>query len=186
MTSKLRMMFTYLRGWKLERIIIFSDLWKWSHSVLSNSLWPHGLYSPWHSGQNIGVGSLSLLQGKFPTQGLNPGLPHFRQILYLLSHKRSPRILEWIAYPFSRGSSQPRNRTGVFCIAGGFFTNWAIREAPLNMYAHVYILWKWYSVVSKVLCFPRASLIAQLVKNPAAMQEAPVRFLGWEDPLEKG
>ena len=39
------------------------------------------------------------------------------------------RILEWIAFPFSRGPSQPRNRTGVSCIAGGFFTNWAIREA---------------------------------------------------------
>ena len=33
------------------------------------------------------------------------------------------RILEWVAFPFSRGSSQPRNRTGVSCIAGGFFTN---------------------------------------------------------------
>ena len=42
----------------------------------------------WNSpGQNTGVGSLSLLQGIFPTQGLNPGLPHCRQILYQLSHK---------------------------------------------------------------------------------------------------
>ena len=39
------------------------------------------------------------------------------------------RILEWLAFPFSRGSSWPRNRTRVSCIAGGFFTNWAIREA---------------------------------------------------------
>ena len=39
------------------------------------------------------------------------------------------RTLEWVAYPFSRGSSQPRDRTGVSCIAGRFFTNWAIREA---------------------------------------------------------
>jgi len=47
-----------------------------SHSVVSDSLRPHGLYSPWNSsGQNTGVGSLSLLQGIFPTQGLNPGLP---------------------------------------------------------------------------------------------------------------
>ena len=86
---------------------------------------------PWNSpGQNTGMGSLSLLQELFPTQGLNPGLPHCRQILYQLSHKGSPRILEWVAYPFSRGSSQPRNWTGVSCITGGFFTNWAIREAP--------------------------------------------------------
>jgi len=47
------------------------------------------------------VGSLSLLQGNFPTQGLNPGLPHCWQILYQLSQKGSPRILEWVAYPFS-------------------------------------------------------------------------------------
>ena len=39
------------------------------------------------------------------------------------------RILEWVAYPFSSGSSRPRNQTGVSCIAGGFFTNWAMREA---------------------------------------------------------
>ena len=69
--------------------------------------------SPWNSpGQNARVGSLSFLQGIFPTQGLNPGLPHYRRILYQLSHKGSPRILEWVAYPFSRGSSQPRNQTG--------------------------------------------------------------------------
>ena len=48
-----------------------------SCSVVSDSLQPHGLYSPWNSpGQNTGVGSLSLLQGIFPTQGSNPGLPH--------------------------------------------------------------------------------------------------------------
>ena len=80
-----------------------------SHSVVSDSLWLHGLYSPWNfPGQNTGVGSLSFLQGIFPTQGSNPGLPHYRQILYQLSHKGSPRILEWVAYPFSRGSSWPR------------------------------------------------------------------------------
>ena len=38
------------------------------------------------------------------------------------------RILEWVALPFSRGSSQPRDRTQVSHTAGGFFTNWAIRE----------------------------------------------------------
>ena len=58
---------------------------------MSNSLRPHGLYSPWNSlGQNTGVGSLSLLQGIFPTQGSNPGLLHCRQIFYQLSHKGSP------------------------------------------------------------------------------------------------
>ena len=83
--------------------------------------------------KNTGVGSLSLLQGIFPTQGSNPGLPHWGWILYQLSHKGSPRILEWVAYPFSRGSSWPRNRTRVSCIAAGFFTNWAIiRETQIK------------------------------------------------------
>ena len=51
--------------------------------------------SPWNSpGQNTGVGTLSLLQEIFPTQGSNPVLPHCRGILYQLSHKGSPRILE--------------------------------------------------------------------------------------------
>ena len=58
-----------------------------SHSGVSDPLWPHRLYSPWNSpGQNTGVGSLSLLQGIFPTQGLKPGLPYCRRILYQLSH----------------------------------------------------------------------------------------------------
>ena len=50
------------------------------------------------------MGSLSVLQGIFPTQGLNPGLLLCRRILYYLSHQGSPRILEWVAYPFSRGN----------------------------------------------------------------------------------
>ena len=63
-----------------------------SHSVVSDSSQPHGLYSPWNSpDQNTGVGSHSLLQGIFPIQGSNPGLPHYRQILYQLIYKGSPR-----------------------------------------------------------------------------------------------
>ena len=42
---------------------------------------------------------------------------------YIVHGILQARILEWVAFPFSRGSSQPRNRTGVSCIAGGFFTN---------------------------------------------------------------
>ena len=64
--------------------------WKSSHSVVSDSLRPHGQYSPWNSpGQNTAVGRLSLLQGTFPTQGSNQGLTHCRWILYQLSHKGS-------------------------------------------------------------------------------------------------
>ena len=66
-----------------------------SCSVVSDSLWLHGLYSLWNSpGWNTGVGSHSLLQGIFPTQGSNPDLHHCRLILYQLSHKGSPRVLE--------------------------------------------------------------------------------------------
>ena len=77
-------------------------------------------------------GQNALLQGIFPTQRSNPGLAPWRLILYWLSHQGSPRILEWVAYPFFRGSSQPRNWTRVSCIAGGFFTSWTTREARLG------------------------------------------------------
>ena len=61
-----------------------------SHSVISNSLLPQGLYSLRNSlGQNTGVGSLSILQRIFATQGSNPGLPHCRWILYQLSHREA-------------------------------------------------------------------------------------------------
>ena len=57
-----------------------------SHSVVSDSWPPRGLYSPWNSpGQNTAVGNLPLPQGIFPTQGSNPGLPHCGRILYQLN-----------------------------------------------------------------------------------------------------
>ena len=78
-------------------------------------------------GKNTGVGCHVLLQGVFPTQGLNPGLPHCTWFLYHLSHQGSQWILDWVAYPFSRG--RPRNQTGISCIAGGFFISWSTRKA---------------------------------------------------------
>ena len=83
-----------------EKRVTEDDMVGWHHqcnghesescSVVSDSLWPHGLYNPWNSpGQNTGVGSYSLLQGTFPTQGLNPGVLHCRQICYQLSHQGS-------------------------------------------------------------------------------------------------
>ena len=88
-----------------------------SRSVMSDSL-------PWTilQARILEWASLSLLQGIFPTQGSNPGLPHCRRILCQLSDKGNPRILEWVAYPFSSGSSQPGTLTGVSCIVDGFFT----------------------------------------------------------------
>ena len=95
-----------------------------SRSVVSDSLQPYGLYSPWNSpGQNTRVDSHSLLQGIFPAQGSNPGLPHCRQILYQLSRKGSLRSLEWLPYPFSSRSSRPRSRTGISSTAGRLFSN---------------------------------------------------------------
>ena len=121
------------------KYIYVCEVWCESHSVMSDSLWPYGWHRPWNSpGQNTGVGNLSLLQEIFPTQGSNRGLLHCRQILYQLSHKKSRRILKWIAYPFSSGSSLPRNRTGVSYIAGRFFTNWAMGEAYICTYTQTH------------------------------------------------
>ena len=73
--------------WKDHMALLIFCMQSASRSVVSDSLQPHRLYSPWNSpGQNPGVGSLSRLQGIFPTQGSNPGLQHCRWILYLLSH----------------------------------------------------------------------------------------------------
>ena len=108
----------------------------------SITIYPITVRSAWNSlGQNTGVGNLSLPQGIFPTQGSNPGLPHCRRILYHLGHKGSPRILEWVAYPFSRESSLPRNRTGVSFTAGGFFTSWTIREALFHCAPASQLFW---------------------------------------------
>ena len=88
--------------------------------------------------EDTGVAYLALLQGIFQTQGSNPGLPHYRQILYQLSHQENPRILEWVARSFSKGSSRSRNQTRVSCIAGGFFFSWATRE--VHTHTHTF---KW-------------------------------------------
>ena len=77
-------------------------------------------------GKNTGVGCHVLLQGIFSTQGSNSGLLHCRRILYCLSHQRSPRILAWVACPFSRGNSQPRSWTRVSCIVGSWATCYSL------------------------------------------------------------
>ena len=81
--------------------------------IASDPLWPHALWPtrllrPWgFSSKNARVGCHAFIQEIFPTQGSNPGLPHCRQILYHLSHQGSPRMLEWVAYPFSRELPKP-------------------------------------------------------------------------------
>ena len=89
-----------------------------SRSVMSDSWRPHGLeparlLCPWNSpGKDNRVGCHSLLQGIFPTQGSNPSLLHCRRILHQLSHKGNSRILEWVAYPFSKGLPDPGIKPG--------------------------------------------------------------------------
>ena len=88
---------------------------KWRHSVVSDSFRPHGLYSPWDSpGQNTGAGSLSLLQGIISNPKIEPKSP-------ALQADSSP----------AEPQGKPKN-LWVSCIAGGFFTSWAIREAPIG------------------------------------------------------
>ena len=110
-----------------------------SHSVVSNSLGPHGAHQ---APLSVGILQASGLPCPSPGDLLNPGIElrslHCRQILYHLSHQGSPRTLEWVAYPFSRGSFWPRNLTRVSCIAGGFFTSWATREAQYITIRHPY------------------------------------------------
>ena len=105
----------------LSHVRFFATPWTVTHQA---SL-PMGV-----SRQEYRVGCHALLQGTFPTQGSNPGLLHNRWILYHLSYQGSPRILEWITYPFSRGTSGPRNWTRVSCIAGGFFNQLSYEESP--------------------------------------------------------
>ena len=114
-----------------------------SCSVVSSSLWPmdcicivHGILQA----RILEWLAFLFYRGFFPTKKLNLGLLRCRRILYQLSLEGSPKILEWIAYPFSSRASQPiaypfssrasqpRNWTGVSCIAGRFCSNWAIRE----------------------------------------------------------
>ena len=98
----------------------------------------------------------------------------------LLCHWRLQSVkrkqnLEWVAYLFSRGSSRSRNQTRASCIAGRFFTNWAIRKALKYILFYNKLDW--------------ASPKAQQVKNLPAMQETQemrIQSLGWEDPLEEG
>ena len=86
-----------------------------SCSIVSDSLRPHEPYPPGSSvdgdspGKNTGVGCHALLQEIFPTQGLNL---HYKRILYHLSHRGNPRILEWVAYPFSRDLPDPGIKPG--------------------------------------------------------------------------
>ena len=115
--------------------------WSETCSIMFNSLQTRGLYSPWNSqGQNTGVGSHSLLQKIFPSQGSNPGLPHCRWVLHQLSYQESPlhyrRLCDWLmnVEPHSYGS---KIRTWLCSQSvSGFLTldNISIQEMRLRRY----------------------------------------------------
>ena len=96
---------------------------------MSNSLRPHVLYGPWNSpSQNTGMGSLSLLQGVFPTQGSNPGLLHCRRILYLLCYEGSKKL--------NKDLNDPENHDGVVTHLEpdilGCEVKWALGSITMN------------------------------------------------------
>ena len=83
-------------AWRILSITLLACDESESCFIMSDSLWPHGLYSPWNSpGSNTGVDSCSLLQGILPTQGLNPGLPRCRWILYQLTREQLRTPVFW-------------------------------------------------------------------------------------------
>ena len=111
-------------GWpKWEYMYICTVVWKWKSLSVSDSLQFHGLYSPWNS---PGQARILLEWVAFPL-GSQP--PTLQGDSLPAKPQGSPRIPDGVVYPFSNRSSQPRNWTGVSCIAGRFFTNWAIKEA---------------------------------------------------------
>ena len=109
------------------------EKWKWSHSVVSDSSRPHGLQltrllRPWDFlAKSTGVGCHCLLQlvpQSCPTLGDPKGSPSGSSVHEILQAGK----LQWVAIPFSRGSSQPRDWTQVSCIASRFSTAWATLE----------------------------------------------------------
>ena len=142
-----------------------------SHSIMSDSLGTRGLHSPWNSlSQNTGMGSPSLLQGIFPTQGSNPGLPHCRQILYQLSYQGSPwnKSSVWLI-SFSIMPSR-----SIHIVTNDRISSFLCFVYLLLLITHMYVYIH--------MGFPGGAVIKNL---PASSGETCVRSLGWEDPLEQ-
>ena len=101
------------------------------------------------------------------------------------------RILEWVAYPFSRGSFQPRDRTGVFCIAGGFFTSWATGKPKKRTYLTSFLLMAFPTrftaeklQISKILQSYKAEKPEIRIQNCESSCDC-TEILEWREP-EKG
>ena len=137
---------------------------------MSNSLQPHGLYSLWNSpGQNTRVSSLFLLQGIFPAQGSNPCLLHCKEVLYQLSHKG---ILEWLAYPFSSGSSWPYINVSVKCdFAASPKKKWNLFPHPLTLVRTCGFFWsKEYGTLVQRLGLKRLCILLISSHSPLSSQ----------------
>ena len=100
---------------------------------------PWTVFIPWNSpGQNTGVSSLSLLQGIFPTQGSNPGLPYCRRILYQLSYQGSPSLEKHDQLVDSMGDKdcliciKAETFQGACCEALPFHSRGATCQAPMG------------------------------------------------------
>ena len=152
--------------------------------ILSSQSWPTlcdpmNCSSPGSSvhgdspGKNTGMGCHDLLQGISPTQGSNPGLLHCRQTVYFLSHQRNPRILEWLAYRFSRGPFPNQELNRVSCIAGGFFTSWANKEALIYLW-FFQILTPFLLRIPSIFNFDVIQNLYQKCKN--SKRNSPLKF----------
>ena len=120
-----------------------------SHSVLFDSLRPHGLeptrlLCPWNSpGKNTGVGSHALLQGISPIQGLNSGLLHCRQILYCLSYPGNPLVVkcQLINYKCSGGEAYRKSLPGWWLFQIGIINKFWSRWVEAYGSTGYWLLW---------------------------------------------
>ena len=102
---------------------------------------------------------ISVLASSYPTLGIEPRSPTL-QADSLPAEPQGEAQEYWVAYPFSRGSSWPRNWTGVSCITGGFVTNWAMREAracSAIIYLKNWDLRKWEAATAVTQTIPPPS-----------------------------
>ena len=144
---------------------------------MSSSLQRHGLYSPWNSpGQDTGVGSHSLLQGIFPTQGLNPGLPHCGWVLYQLSYQGTlKQVKQQVIFssrflPISSSCHRvPHDKIGGWTTTGGH----RVPQRPSYMMETIHAVARQPGGHShSCKCAPRPS-IARMKSN----MNCPLRFL---------
>ena len=101
----------------------------------------------------------SFLQGIFLAQGSSPGLPHCRWILYQLSHKGSPRMLEWVAYLFFSGSSWPRIKPGCPALQVNSLPT-ELSGKPWKMYLLVLNYFCIFIRSFYLYCFPKVAIMS--------------------------